>query len=74
MVKIFVILLPETEIEAAVEVAERLRIVTANTCLTLEMASHCITLRILGEVNSVYGTDRYTCTFPERLDSSHTGQ
>lgn len=32
----FAILLPETEIEAAIEVAERLRMITANTFLVLE--------------------------------------
>ncbi len=32
----FAVLLPETGIEAAIEVAERLRTVTANTCLVLE--------------------------------------
>lgn len=32
----FAVLLPETEIAAAIEVAERLRMVTANTCLVLE--------------------------------------
>lgn len=32
----FAVLLPETEIEAAIEVAERLRMVTANTFLVLE--------------------------------------
>lgn len=52
----FAVLLPETDIEAAVEVAERLRVVTENTFLALEN-SHSLHVTISVGAISCSGSD-----------------